>query len=428
VVVDELTRISAFQPNLNPEVSKITLGRVTDDFNRFAEHGLPNPLEPYILDTYHLDVSSTYAGIHIKNPWGKASGQLSMTAQQVQEDADAGLGFMVLKTVIAEDALGDQSMKAWAIPETRMMLERITGAEGAQGWTVSWKGRGWFRSFDDYLNLVRDARSIGDAAGMLTVPSCKYFLPTPDRPQWQTEEYQFTTQRLLSAYTDRVHSATVPVPIEKDFSPTLAGSSLAADKRQILDWLTHVPKLIRQGAASSQLRVALKLFNALFDDDFQLEMLQTVASAGENRPDAVVYANRLFDPNREFDGHRGIAFGGPDLSTRNLRILTRFQDWRRTQQAASPLELSATGNIASGRHAVEYMLRGCSSFQLHTFFQLPASEYPMRRDSKIARALHRLYFDPREGFIVWALHAARHLGIGTRPGEPLTIGRIAHPE
>ena len=39
---------------------------------------------------------------------------------------------------------------------------------------------------------------------------------------------------------------------------------------------------------------------------------------GDSVPDFIVYANRLFDPNREFDGERGVAYGGPDLSARNL--------------------------------------------------------------------------------------------------------------
>jgi hypothetical protein len=44
-------------------------------------------------------------------------------------------------------------------------------------------------------------------------------------------------------------------------------------------------------------------------------------------------------------------------------------------------------------------------------FQLPAEVFAMRRGSKIERALHRLYFDPVEGFILWAFHAAGRLGL-----------------
>ena len=148
---------------------------------------------------------------------------------------------------------------------------------------------------------------------------------------------------------------------------------------------------------------------------FQLEMLAEVH--GESRPDFLVYANRLFDPDRVFEGQRGVAYGGPDLSDRNLRLLsgpTRRPGEGRIDHR--PLEISATGDICSGRIAVEYALRGCTSFQIHTLFQLPAGEYPMRVGSRVQRALHRLYFDPDEGFIVWMLHAARRLGL-VRDGE-----------
>src|SRR4029453_13834556 len=77
----------------------------------------------------------------------------------------------------------------------------------------------------------------------------------------------------------------------------------------------------------------------------------------------------------------------------------------------TPVEVSGTGDISSGRIAVEYALRGCTSFQIHTLFQLPAGEYPMRVGTKVQKALHRLYFDPAEGFIGWPVHAARRLDL-----------------
>jgi hypothetical protein len=202
------------------------------------------------------------------------------------------------------------------------------------------------------------------------------------------------------------------MPLEKDFSPTLAGSSLADQREQVIEWLGRVPGLIRSAASRpGQLSVGLKLFNSLDDDAFQLAMLAHVHKTAI-RPDFIVYANRLFEPARTFEGKLGIAYGGPDLSDRNLRILSA---WRKIQQDvrtdARPLDISGTGDISSGRIAVEYALRGCSSFQIHTLFQLPADQYAMRVGSKVQKAIHRLYFDPQDGFIVWAFHAAQRLGL-----------------
>jgi hypothetical protein len=71
------------------------------------------------------------------------------------------------------------------------------------------------------------------------------------------------------------------------------------------------------------------------------------------------------------------------------------------------LPISGTGNITSGRIAAEYLLRGASSFQMHTYFQLPSGEYSMQTGGKTARALLELYFHPDEGLIAWLLHLRR---------------------
>ena len=435
--------------------------RVQRDYERFAKSGLPTSLEQYLLDEYDLDVTAEYGGFSIKNPWGKASGQLSMTARQVEEDVAVGLGFVVLKSVIAQNEQGEQSMAAWAIPEARMVAEPIVGQSGEPGWTITWKGRGWWQSFEAYLQLIRDARRIADGSGTLIVPSCKYHLPSPNEPEWRVEEYDFTTAKLLEAW----QPSGSPMPLEKDFSPTLAGSDLAATQAKILEWLRVVPKLVRESAARSglgEVRIGMKLFNALFDDGFQLEMLDAIHETTADRPDFFIFANRLFDPNREFDGQRGVAFGGPDLSDRNLRVLDQWLAKQPTSPLecgdSSPLSLSssacnvierhsnilsrkdnesgnqfphsksslarhaqsmlpwsATGNITTGRMAVEYLLRGATSFQLHTFFQLPAEHYSMKIGNRTQRALHELHFHPQTGFVVWLHHLANQLGLLSRP-------------
>lgn len=387
--------------------------RVANFYERFATSGLPENLEEFLLEEFALDVSTEYAGRPIRNPWGKASGQLSMTAGQVREDVEAGLGFVVLKTVIAQDETGEQSMDAWAIREARMQVEKITGKlTGQSGWTVTWKGRGWWQPFEDYLTLIREAREIsshaaaeGSRDATLIVPSCKYHLPAPGETVWKTAEYEYSTQRFLEAWRA---SPGEPMPLEKDFSPTLAGSDHAAAREQILNWLREVPALIRAGAGdqATSLRVGLKIFNAMFDDAFQLELLDLIHNVeSERRPDFFIYGNRLFDPAWEFDGKVGVAYGGPDLSDRNLRVMSAFTSKDEPHPSRqSQLPWSATGDIGTGKMAIEYALRGATSFQLHTFFQLPASEYRMKSGSRSQRALHELYFHPDTGFVVWAEH------------------------
>jgi hypothetical protein len=389
-----------------PEIGAASRAALLRDYERF-QHGLPDSLEAYVHDEYKIDLSSEYGNQFIKNPFGKGSGQLSLNTSQVRRDCEEGLGFVVLKSIIAEDESGAQSMSDWAIEETRMVVEQITGKDGTQGWTVSWKGRGWYDTFAKYLEFFDNALTIASPFSVLIVPSCKYHLPGLTEREWKVGEYDYTTQRLLDVW--RRHYPSVRMPIEKDFSPTLAGSDRAAQAEIIIQWLTRVTNLIRR-VAPENITIGLKVFNAIFDDAFQLEMLRVINEkcTGADIPDFLVYANRLFDPNREFDGVRGIAYGGPDLSARNVAVLRQMRSLE--HQGVIPpckLPISATGNIVSGRIAAAYLLCGASSFQMHTYFQLPSREYTMKTGGKTARALFELCFHPEEGLLAWLLHLRR---------------------
>ena len=393
-----------------PNVDSKDHASLVRDYERFRA-GLPEDLEDYVRQQYQLDLSSEYGGHFIKNPFGKASGQLSLNLSQVRRDCEEQLGFIVLKSIIAEDTSGAQSMSEWAIEETRMVVERIVGQDKTEGWTVSWKGRGWYDTFAKYLEFFDEALSCARPASVLVVPSCKYHLPSAAEQLWKVGEYEYTTRCLIDVW--QKHHSDAPMLIEKDFSPTLAGSDRAAQAEMIIEWLTRVTSLIRRGAAPATVRIGLKVFNAILDDAFQLEMLRTINEkcSGDAVPDFLVYANRLFDPDREFDGVRGIAYGGPDLSARNLSVLAQLRLLERQGLIpACKLPISATGNIVSGRIAAEYLLRGASSFQMHTFFQLPSGEYSMKTGGKTARALLELYFHPEEGLLAWLLHLRRLLG------------------
>src|SRR4029077_7170513 len=391
-----------------PKLHRKDAARLQSEFER-VHQALPRPLELYVLETFGVDLSTFYGGVRIKNPFGKASGQLSMTCPQVGKEAQSRLGFVVLKTVIAQDDSGAQSMREWATPETRMHLERIRGRSGEGGWTVTWTGRGWSGTFESYRQLFDESLALARSSNMLVVPSVKYHLPTPQENCWKETEYTFTTRSLLEIWS-RHHGAAL-MPIEKDFSPTLAGSSRAALEVKILEWLRTVPRLIRC-AAPGRTCVGLKVFNALFGDPFQLQMLETLHSLvpGQDQSDFLIYANRLFDPSRPFEGKAGVAYGGPDLSDRNLAVLENFLSLQsraksQFQEPVAPplLPFSATGDIHSGRIAAEYLLRGASSFQMHTLFQLSDTAFLMKTGSKAEKALHLLFFHPQEGFLAWIL-------------------------
>src|SRR2546428_6659782 len=124
------------------------------DFERFKRE-LPRDFPDHVRAAYGIALTARYLGETIPHPIGKGSGQLSLNENQLADDAQAGLAFVVLKTVIAQDERGSQSMGAWAIHETKMKVERRSAAGGRPGGTVTWKGRGWGPPLEGYLAPVR---------------------------------------------------------------------------------------------------------------------------------------------------------------------------------------------------------------------------------------------------------------------------------
>lgn len=399
-----------------PLVGRETVSRIQTDYDRFRE-GMPQHIEQYILERYGVDVSSRYGAAEIKNPFGKASGQLSVNLEQVRADMRAGLGFVVLKTVIAENEQGARSMKEWAVKETRMVVNQITGKEtGELGWNVTWRGRGWYGTLASYLEFYRSALMEGKNYETVIVPSCKYHLPCREEPGYQLDEYRYTTQMLYNVWKES--GGTGLFQMEKDFSPTVAGSGLARQQHTVLEWLRQVPYFIKSSVPDNHIHLGIKLMNTMFDDRFQLESFRSLLEDGKVQPDYVVYANRLYDSNLKFLGKEGAAYGGPDLSNRNLRILSRIRKMEIQGKLKHPVPpLSGTGNIHSGKMAVEYALRGAESLQMHTIFQRPNSAFGMRTGSKTERALHELYFHPKEGLITWMLHVKQHQEIRSPDGN-----------
>jgi hypothetical protein len=366
--------------------------RLERDFARFGRE-LPADFAGYVRDAYRIDLTARYLGFTLPHPIGKGSGQLSLNQEQLETDRAAGLAYVVLKTAIAEDEAGARSMGAWAIHETRMRVEKVRSGSGLEGWTVTWTGRGWDRSFEDYLALVRVAGDLSRTGGLLAVPSVKYHLPRMGE-SFREGEYAYTTSRLAEAWGGEL------LALEKDFSPTLAGDPLADERERIIRWLHEVPSLIRDGAGGP-CRVALKLMNARHGEAFQVDMVEAAGGA-----DLLVCFNRLWSEAR------GAAYGGYDLSDRNLRALQAVRD-RRVARAA----LAGTGNVSSGRMILEYARLGCESVQLHTYFQLPLSAYPAAAGSRTQRALHALIFHPESGLLAGLLDLEEAGRLQRRGGE-----------
>lgn len=378
-----------------------------------TEAGWPAAPHEFVRQELGLDLGGAYAGRKLPLAFGKASGQLSLNSAQVRRDAEAGLGFVVLKTVIAEDSSGNRSMGAWATTVSRMRVEEIRGDTGRSGWTVTWSGRGWGGDLARYLDFFSRVLGENDEGGPLIIPSIKAHLPGgPDEP-FRQAEYRHTTGALLELWRVRRQG---PMPLEKDLSPTLAGDRLSRERDSILRWLSEVPALLK---LHSEVAAGVKVMNARFDLSFQVEMIRTLLAAPQP-PDFLVYANRLFNPNLEVEGRRGAAYGGPDLSARNLQALQQARDeWAPDGRP----EISATGDITCGRIALAYGLAGADSCQMHTLFQLPDRVLQAKMRNRTAAALRYLILHPATGLAAWLLHVGHAAGRPVSWRELPAVGR-----
>src|SRR2546430_17654274 len=106
------------------------------DFERFKRE-LPSDFSDHVRETYGIDLTARYLGETVPHPIGKGSGQLSLNENQLAEDARAGLAFVVLKTLIAQDEAGGQSMGGWAVHEKKMKGEQIGRGSGRERGEIS---------------------------------------------------------------------------------------------------------------------------------------------------------------------------------------------------------------------------------------------------------------------------------------------------
>jgi dihydroorotate dehydrogenase len=379
--------------NKNKELQK----EICSDYERFAIEGMPQNIETYILEKYKIDISSKYGELNIKNPFGIASGQLSTNINQIENGISDGVGFIVLKTVISEDGLGNSSMKDWKINEPKMVIEEIRSQRGELGYTTTWKGRGWHKSFEEYLELMEKSLLLSKESSVPVIPSCKFNLPQSQEQKFNNEEYCYTMEKFSKVWEAAMGSNAMY--LEKDFSPTLAGSSMSKVKDTILWWLKEVPSKIREFSPNGKIFLGVKLMNATFDDDFQIEMFKTILNT-KDRPDYLICLNRLFDSEKVFEGKKGVAYGGYDLSDRNLKTLKELRRLECSGEIkVKDVPISATGNICSGKMMLEYALRGCQNGQIHTYFQIPSENYGMKKGTRVSKALLELMLNPETGLV-----------------------------
>src|SRR2546428_13138780 len=123
------------------------------DFERFKRE-LPRDFPDHVRAAYGVDLTARYLGETVPHPIGKGSGQLSLNGGQLEDDAAAGLAFVGLKTVIAEDEAGAQAMAPWAVPQSREEGARPGAWARGAGVAPASGGVGWGRPLGRNTCLV----------------------------------------------------------------------------------------------------------------------------------------------------------------------------------------------------------------------------------------------------------------------------------
>ena len=344
----------------------------TRDFERFARAARATPPRTCGRPT-GIDLDARYLGFTLPHPIGKGSGQLSLNVEQLETDRAAGLAFVGAQD---RDRRGRRGRAGPWGPgrSTRPGCRSSAAASGRPG------------GLDGHL----EGAGLGSFVRGLSRPGARGGATSPGRARsWPSPRSSTTCPRSDEPFRDRRipphHRAlarrgardrcrwrrTSPPPWPATRWPTSESGSSAGCARCRR---RSGPRPDRRAV-----RLALKLMNARFDDAFQLEMLDA-AGCGRRAGRASTGCGIR---------RAGVAYGGCDLSERNLRVL-----------AARP---RGGGSAAADRHR-QRLLRppdpgvcpaGCESVQLHTFFQLPLSEYPATAASAPQRALHALLFHPR---------------------------------
>lgn len=349
-------------------------------------------LHDYVLGKYDVDLRASYSCVPLFHPFGKAAGQLSMSPAHVVSDKENGLSFTVLKSAVGVTEYGDVGISDWQKSAPKMVAEKRTSLDGRLGWTVTWKGRGWDKGFEKYVELYDE--SLRQNPGYPVFPSLMVDVTNADRAVAQA---RYCISRLMDAH--HKNNCRHEFLIEIDISPTLNLLPGADDDVIFESFVRTSVMAFREGLKGGGKSI-VKLPNANRGAEFQLRLFNASLQEGSESIAGVIVGNRLFDKIREFEGQRGVAYGGYDLSNANLATLDLIHS------TGIKIPLIGTGNICSGEMMFEYMKRGCTCGQIHTFLQLPTYGYRAStgQGSRTWRALRELLFHPEDGLVKMILN------------------------
>ncbi len=397
--------MSVFHLPRNLQIPGSLHQRLERDYHLSAPDEMPSAGEGHGLGEYDLEVAGEFCGLPLRNPFGRAGGPFSRNLHQVRDDAEAGLGFVTLTPVAACDKEGASLIQDWAALKSNPSLDEI---DGGKDHTLTWLHCGWYENFETWLKFLRSCLEIGARQRIPIIPSVHF----PVRPDGEgdPEVFRFTVRSLQEVW----HGIHPDLPLRFEM---IVADGHKGTRSSMLRQLSSASRLVRRSATRPQnLRIGLKIPNAKFQDEFQVEMLQSVGSETA-QPDFLVLFGRFLEQRR----NQIVSSGGPSLCDRNLRTLDA---WINQTPTRPSIPFTALGHITSGRTMVEYALRGAGSGQIHTLLQLPDACYRMKDGHRTRRALHELAFHPQDGLVAAMLHLREVSGVRRFLDIPSLWGKL----
>lgn len=258
------------------------------------------------------DLSSTYLGLKLANPVILASSGLSSTKEGVKRAADAGAGAVVLKSLFEEQLRAELGTVGAAVhPEAEAFLAGMGMNEGA----------------DEYLDLVRDARSAG--VPIIASVNC-------------------TGESAWTDFAARIESAGAHA-LELNLGVVPADPSVSASAVE-----DRMVALVSSVRASVKLPICAKL-GASYTNVGNLAQRLAKAGAG-----AVVLFNRFYRMDVDLDSmtmSAGPTRSSPEAYHESLR-------WISILDGRTGAELCASGGVYDGATALRLIAVGASAVQV----------------------------------------------------------------
>ncbi len=348
-------------------------------WKRYAREALPLDLPEIVAERLDVDLVTSFGPLKLRNPFVVGAGEMTQEISQIEKAAQAGWGAVILRTVAAEDSSGMSSLE-----DQRAKLE-TSGTPSTYEPSdkrrnrpvVRWHGRLDARRLDEYIAFVRSCAEAVRASQTQVIGS--FLGQIPREGETLREEWTHTATQLHEAGSD-----VLEIPLPADFDTTSAEEAAARASA----FLSAIGSLIDESKAA--------LWPKLQTSSMVLMACASAIKSASRVPAGLTVAHRSA------------------MRVDTLRKQSRatvVSDIGLLRKALPEMQLSASGGVYTGLHALDYILSGASTVQIYSLVAGRVSEPPKRSFNKFEQVLYKLLLDPSDGLVAGLLHLKNTRGI-----------------